>query len=341
MTISSGEAGKTCPYCRFPLKQGAPGVCCDACGTIHHEECWEEAGGCVVVGCSGAGTTTPTAAPRGVTSPDPRERSSTATGVSGSQGAAHGRNLMIALATSLAIGAVGVGAYFALQRQGTPQSSAQTTPASTTQPPATETVQTTVTTTTSSSPGTTPAAQVSTGESHTAPTLDVVAYSLNGVRYRYSPRLADVVPGNGPFRGSQVAVACYAIGENVHGNRFWARLANSYYVPAYYLRRGHSGMPPGVSRCGGNGSSSGQAWSGSDLVSYSTNGVRYRFAPRLADVIPGNGPFTGASVHVSCFTEGQDVRGNPWWARLSDGYYVPAYYLVQGHSGLPAGAPTC
>src|SRR3954452_24073632 len=54
-TISSEQAGKTCPYCRFPLKAGTKAVVCDACGTIHHEECWRDGGGCAVLGCVNVG----------------------------------------------------------------------------------------------------------------------------------------------------------------------------------------------------------------------------------------------------------------------------------------------
>jgi hypothetical protein len=47
------EAGRSCPYCRFPLKEGAEVVRCPVCGAVHHAECWEENGGCAVVGCAG------------------------------------------------------------------------------------------------------------------------------------------------------------------------------------------------------------------------------------------------------------------------------------------------
>lgn len=52
------DAGKTCPYCRFPLKEGTAAVRCDgpgSCGTVHHAECWADGGGCAVFGCVNAG----------------------------------------------------------------------------------------------------------------------------------------------------------------------------------------------------------------------------------------------------------------------------------------------
>ncbi|HEX8103645.1 MAG TPA: hypothetical protein VF533_13600 [Solirubrobacteraceae bacterium] len=45
------QAGRNCPYCRFALKAGIPGVECGACHAVHHAECWDENRGCAVVGC--------------------------------------------------------------------------------------------------------------------------------------------------------------------------------------------------------------------------------------------------------------------------------------------------
>lgn len=52
IVVSVGAAGKTCPYCRFPLKSGITAESCDSCETVHHDECWEEGGGCAVFGCA-------------------------------------------------------------------------------------------------------------------------------------------------------------------------------------------------------------------------------------------------------------------------------------------------
>lgn len=46
-------AGRSCPYCRFPLKEGSPVGQCAVCGAVHHEDCYRDNGGCAVVGCSG------------------------------------------------------------------------------------------------------------------------------------------------------------------------------------------------------------------------------------------------------------------------------------------------
>jgi hypothetical protein len=86
-----------------------------------------------------------------------------------------------------------------------------------------------------------------------APRRDVVAFTGGiGVRYRYSPRMANLVPGNGPFEGDRVTIYCYTKGERVKGNSYWVKIALTpdRYIPATYLRHGHSGRPPGdVSVC--------------------------------------------------------------------------------------------
>lgn len=48
------ETGKSCPYCRFPLKERADVVECGSCGAVHHADCWIDNGGCAVMGCAEA-----------------------------------------------------------------------------------------------------------------------------------------------------------------------------------------------------------------------------------------------------------------------------------------------
>src|SRR6267142_3815069 len=44
-----------CPYCRVAFDETAPAkVFCTACGTPHHEDCYQENGGCTVFGCARA-----------------------------------------------------------------------------------------------------------------------------------------------------------------------------------------------------------------------------------------------------------------------------------------------
>ncbi len=62
--VGTAEVGRPCPACRFPLRHGTVAERCDACGALHHEECWREAGGCAVEGCAGGETAVmPAAAP--------------------------------------------------------------------------------------------------------------------------------------------------------------------------------------------------------------------------------------------------------------------------------------
>jgi hypothetical protein len=46
-------SGAVCPYCRGPL-DGSAGeeMVCAGCGTPHHQDCYQENGGCTVFGCS-------------------------------------------------------------------------------------------------------------------------------------------------------------------------------------------------------------------------------------------------------------------------------------------------
>ena len=48
----SDAVGKTCPYCRFPVKEGEELLVCSACRVPHHADCWQENGGCTAYGCS-------------------------------------------------------------------------------------------------------------------------------------------------------------------------------------------------------------------------------------------------------------------------------------------------
>jgi len=48
------EVGKTCPYCRFPVKPSEPVQVCPACKVAHHQDCWRENRGCTTYGCQGA-----------------------------------------------------------------------------------------------------------------------------------------------------------------------------------------------------------------------------------------------------------------------------------------------
>ena len=40
-----------CPYCRTEVAPGEGGMFCNGCGTPHHQECFEENGGCTLFGC--------------------------------------------------------------------------------------------------------------------------------------------------------------------------------------------------------------------------------------------------------------------------------------------------
>lgn len=53
--MSSPVSPVVCPYCRMPFdEQGPAKIYCTACGVPHHEDCYQENGGCTVFGCARA-----------------------------------------------------------------------------------------------------------------------------------------------------------------------------------------------------------------------------------------------------------------------------------------------
>ncbi|WP_217924904.1 hypothetical protein [Miltoncostaea oceani] len=87
---------------------------------------------------------------------------------------------------------------------------------------------------------------------------------------------------------------------------------------------------------------SGSAGIDYDIVDNSGGeGVRYRYSPVLSNLVPGNGPFEGDQLSISCFVDGEFVRSTSYWAFLSNGYYVPATYLRFSYSGPVIGARYC
>lgn len=53
--------GRSCPYCRFPLKPGQSISTCRECRAVHHLECFVENGGCAINGCAGQAAVPPRA----------------------------------------------------------------------------------------------------------------------------------------------------------------------------------------------------------------------------------------------------------------------------------------
>jgi hypothetical protein len=59
LIATTEEAGRTCPYCRFPLKEGGELAFCTGCRSAHHLDCWADNSGCAVLGCVQAPGKTP------------------------------------------------------------------------------------------------------------------------------------------------------------------------------------------------------------------------------------------------------------------------------------------
>lgn len=51
--VTPEMVGRTCPYCRFGLEKGVSVIACPVCKAVHHDDCWEENGGCAVALCAG------------------------------------------------------------------------------------------------------------------------------------------------------------------------------------------------------------------------------------------------------------------------------------------------
>jgi hypothetical protein len=51
MATTPHRTTATCPYCLTALEPQQQLVVCPGCGFTHHQECWEDLGGCAVEGC--------------------------------------------------------------------------------------------------------------------------------------------------------------------------------------------------------------------------------------------------------------------------------------------------
>jgi hypothetical protein len=47
-------SGSVCPTCQTTIAADEPATVCPACKQAHHEECWNEVGGCAIYGCEAA-----------------------------------------------------------------------------------------------------------------------------------------------------------------------------------------------------------------------------------------------------------------------------------------------
>jgi hypothetical protein len=114
--VGAPDAGRTCPYCRFALKQGVAACRCDACGALHHADCWADGGGCAVLGCAGAADATavmalPAAAPAPAPSAGVAAPAGGAPPPVPAAPAASDRRMVLGIAVGLAVAAAGIGGY--------------------------------------------------------------------------------------------------------------------------------------------------------------------------------------------------------------------------------------
>lgn len=80
-TATKAETGRSCPYCRFPLKEGDAMTECGDCSSPHHSECWHDNQGCAIVACASGpqqATAQTHAAPMAAAPPPPPYQPATA-----------------------------------------------------------------------------------------------------------------------------------------------------------------------------------------------------------------------------------------------------------------------
>lgn len=139
--VSGPDTGRSCPYCRFPLKEGGAAERCDACGALHHEDCWADNGGCAVLGCANGGKSPQTTVVGGrmlgaaAAAPDPAPASAWS-GVQAApppedtrrQATGSKRGLFIGIGIGLAVAAAGVAGYALSRKPNSPAPAAKTVP---------------------------------------------------------------------------------------------------------------------------------------------------------------------------------------------------------------------
>jgi hypothetical protein len=197
-TVEPADVGRACPYCRFPLKGNTEAERCDACGALHHADCWQDGGGCAVHGCAQATTTAATPAPATAkvapalppappAPPSPTTDYAPPSGPAPSGPPTSRRGLLIGLAAGLAV-AVAAVAGFALASGGGKDDASTA---------ADTTVQTVTTTTTTADPVTSPSAPIETADDRedrlARRIAAIVSYSQAGRSAVRSGRYADAV----------------------------------------------------------------------------------------------------------------------------------------------------
>lgn len=142
--VSKKEAGKSCPYCRFPLKLGSEAVQCDSCGALHHEDCWQDGRGCAVVGCSNEVKNASASAPTStlsrsarpadeaqISSPPPRPPASPHSSQAPTSKQSLGRGLIGGLLVALSLIVLVMGGFLLLSRDGSDQPAPEPAPSAT------------------------------------------------------------------------------------------------------------------------------------------------------------------------------------------------------------------
>lgn len=130
--VGAADAGRTCPYCRFALKQGVEGRRCEVCGAVHHADCWADGAGCSVLGCAGGGSGEATVAvPPVPAAAPPAPAPAVAAPAVAPRGTGADRRMLVGLVIGLAVAGAGVGGYLVAHGGGDGEAQVRAAPATT------------------------------------------------------------------------------------------------------------------------------------------------------------------------------------------------------------------
>jgi hypothetical protein len=247
LVADAAYAGRSCPYCRFPMKEGGEVVLCGHCHSVHHLDCWTDNGGCAVVACAGGpakaasaatgGPALPPTVPQPVTTiavpVSPQPTSSAPPAATPPQVPPPGSNRpgvnrgLIAAVVVLAVAVAGVGAAVLLTRsKSVPAARAAAVVHQSRNTPATSgaaaTTVTNVVTVTNSTPATSPSSNGPTTSSTSLRPTTAAPRTTSAAQVSASPAATDQ-----PDASAAGVSAASAL------DNYWSGVADGNYEQAY------------------------------------------------------------------------------------------------------------
>ena len=156
-----------------------------------------------------------------------------------------------------------------------------------------------------------------------------------GLRVRQHPDVRARAASRLGRRGTKVTVDCWAPGSLVAGNPVWYHITRPRhgYVTSYYIDT-HQDPYLGLVRCGSRSFRREYRALVARLRIWSGTSSRYRIVGRLGRA--------GSKVVVSCWTRGENIKGDRIWYHLvrPRAGFVAGLHLDTGHDPAP-GVPAC